>query len=86
MATITKRDGRWRVQVRRLGYPPISKTFTQKKDAETWARQKELELERGDLPVDPRSKLKGMKLSELVAKYRDTISVRKKALNKSNPS
>ncbi|MBJ7535078.1 hypothetical protein JDN40_13265 [Rhodomicrobium vannielii ATCC 17100] len=69
-------ETRWQVpgQVRRLGYPPISRTFTLRKDAEVWGRQKELEIERGDLPVDARVKLKGLTLGALMERYRDSVS------------
>lgn len=78
MASITKRKGKYFVQVRRNGHS-ISKTFTLKKDAETWGRQKELELERGDLPTDPRKKLQGVTLGHLIERYRDSVSLRKKS-------
>ena len=42
---IRKRNGRYQVQVRRLGYKLISKTFAQKSDGLTWGRQVEVQLE-----------------------------------------
>ena len=78
MATITKRGNKYRVQVRRDG-SYISETLTTRKDAEAWARKKEIELDQGDLPSDPRKQLKGMQLCELVSKYRDEVSPRKKS-------
>ncbi len=77
MASITKRNGKWFAQVRRHGHSQ-SRTFTAKKDAETWTKQLELELERADLPVDHKCKLKGVTLAALVERYRDTVSVTKK--------
>ena len=47
MATFRKRNGRWQTQVRINGYQPVSKTFTRKADAVTWARSIESEIERG---------------------------------------
>jgi hypothetical protein len=41
MATITKRNGKYRVQIRRNG-TPIGETFTQRRDAELFGKQKEL--------------------------------------------
>jgi integrase len=80
MATISKTNtGRYLVQVRRKGYPAQSKTFTHRKDAETWGKQKELEIERGELPNDPRKQLNGMTLRELVEKYRDEVSPKKRS-------
>jgi hypothetical protein len=39
VASIRKRDGRWRVQVRKRGYKPQFGSFTQKPEAIAWARQ-----------------------------------------------
>lgn len=49
MATIRQRGGKWQVQVRRSGRPPLSKTFTIKHDAERWARGVEIGIERGQI-------------------------------------
>ena len=80
MATITKRGDKYRVLVRRLGYPPISKTFSLRRDAETWGKQTEIALERGhaDLAVDHREKLKGVTLSKLIDRYAETVTISKK--------
>jgi integrase len=48
MASIRKRNQRWQVQVRRKGHSYLSKTFDLKRDAETWARETERALERGN--------------------------------------
>lgn len=47
MATITARDGKWQVKIRKHGHPPQSKTFIRQADAEAWARKTESEMERG---------------------------------------
>lgn len=47
MASIRKRDGRWRVQVRKRGFKPQFGSFEQKADAVAWARQLESEMDRG---------------------------------------
>ena len=48
MATITRREsGLWQAKVRTKGYPAQSKTFFKKTDAEAWAKQIELEMQRG---------------------------------------
>ncbi len=78
MASITKRNGKFFVQVRKLGYSQ-SKTFSRRADAETWAKQVELDLERQDLPQDTRKQLKGMTLGDLVTMYRDQVSPKKKS-------
>jgi integrase len=52
MATISKRRGRWRVQVRRGGHA-VSKTFSVRADAEKWARDCERSI---DMDLDPRAR------------------------------
>ena len=41
MASIRKRGDRWHVQVRKKGHPTVTKTFSEKKHAEVWARRME---------------------------------------------
>lgn len=78
MATIRKRDsGRWQVQIRRIGLKPISKSFIVLKDARAWARQMEVQADRSELPSDPKI-LKQLTLGQLVIRYRDTVSTRKR--------
>jgi integrase len=47
MAAIQKRNGRYRARVIRKGYPSYSKTFKTHKEASTWARQIETEIDQG---------------------------------------
>ena len=48
MATIRQQDnGKWQAIVRKKGHKQKSKTFLLKSDAEKWARQTEVDLERG---------------------------------------
>ncbi len=48
MATIRKKgDLQWHVQIRKKGYPSITKTFNTKSEAEGWAKVKESEMVRG---------------------------------------
>jgi integrase len=77
MATIRKRGVKWQVQVRRVGLRPISRSFHIRKDAELWARQMEVEADRCGLPRDPKA-LQRVTLRELVERYRDSVSVRKR--------
>jgi integrase len=78
MATIRKRGDKWQVQVRRAGHRPFSKTFNVRKDAISWARQSEVQADRAKLPTDPKA-LRRITLGELVRRYRDTVSVKKRA-------
>lgn len=47
MATISNRNNKWHVRVRRVGKPTVAKTFLTKIDAEKWARSIEIEIDRG---------------------------------------
>jgi hypothetical protein len=48
MATITKtQSDTWKVQVRKIGLPVVSKTFKTKQDAEVWSRSVESDQDRG---------------------------------------
>jgi len=47
MATISNRNNKWHVRVRRSGQPTVAKTFLIKQDAEKWARSIEIEIDRG---------------------------------------
>lgn len=78
MATIRKRRGKWQVQIRRKNFRPVVKSFIQRKDAEAWSRQTELEIDRQALPGDPRQ-LERITLGELVIRYRDTITPSKRS-------
>jgi integrase len=77
MATIRRRGSTWQVQIRRHGHAPLSRTFRLKSDAELWARQKEAQLDRGELPVDTRV-LRSHTLADLLERYAATIVPRKR--------
>lgn len=48
MATIRKRGAyQWEAQIRKRGFPPQSKTFNTKSEAEAWSRHVESEMTRG---------------------------------------
>ena len=47
MATIRKRYGRWRAQIRKRGYRAEFRSFEQKPQAVAWAREIESEMDRG---------------------------------------
>ncbi len=48
MATLAKRpNGKWQAKIRKKGYKTLSNTFSRKADAVTWAKGKELKMERG---------------------------------------
>lgn len=67
MATITKRDDKWRAQIRKAGMKTLSKTFTKKVLAEKWVREKETEIEQGIVNTDDPD------LGALIQRYLDEI-------------
>ena len=77
MATIRQRKGKYHVQVRRRGHPTITKTFITKQDAQQWARQMEVRIDRLELPVDPRE-LGCITLGQLVRRYLNEVSIGKR--------
>ena len=77
MATIRRRGNRYHVQVRRKGLRSINRSFHSHKDAEAWARQMEVQADRHELPPDP-NQLRNVTLGQLVVRYRDTVSIRKR--------
>jgi integrase len=76
MASIRKHRVKWQVRVRRDGVA-VTKTFTAKQDAQTWARQTEAKAERRELPPDIK-KLAQITLADLITRYRDEVTIRKK--------
>jgi integrase len=77
MATIRKRGSRWHAQVRRKGSPALSRSFTRKADAETWARQVEAEADRRGLPVGLKA-LDGLTVGDILKRYGSEITPHKK--------
>jgi len=55
----------------------MSKSFALRKDAMEWGRQMEVQADRAELPSDPKA-LERVTLGELVRRYRDSVSPRKK--------
>jgi integrase len=68
MGTIRKRgDYQFQAQVRRAGYPPQSKTFDTRKDAERWVRAIEREMDTGTFI--PRSEAERTTIASLAERY-----------------
>lgn len=81
MATIVQRKAKdgsvsWQVKIRRKGYPPVSKTFARKSDAERFARQVEAEMDRG--VFQSRDEAESTTLAEALARYELEVSVYKR--------
>ena len=47
MATFRNRNGKWQARVQTKGHAALSKTFINKADAERWAKQVEVEMQKG---------------------------------------
>jgi integrase len=71
MANLRKRSNGWQAQIRKKGLPSITKTFTRKKDALTWASTIESEIDRG-VYVD-RSIAERAILNDILDRYRTDI-------------
>src|SRR5450432_4118352 len=72
MATIESRKGKsgkttWRVRVRKIGGPPLTKSFARKADAEEWARGIEHKLDIGDHV--PSSEARKRTLGDAIDRY-----------------
>lgn len=80
MATFTKRGDKWFVQIRRKGFATACRSFRQKSDADEWARFMEVRADRGELPT-PVKVLDSYKLHDILLRYRDEISVKKRSHN-----
>ncbi|MDE0880497.1 MAG: site-specific integrase [Sphingomonas bacterium] len=77
MASIRKRGERWLVQVRREGFPPISKTFDLKSDAQKFARAFERDIDRGEVVPAERRQITTT-VAELLDRYEQTETARKR--------
>ncbi len=78
MATIRKRNGKYQVQVRRKGFPPASRSFHKRADADEWARHMESQADRGEMPA-PVKDLGKYTVKSILERYRDEISFKKRS-------
>ena len=78
MASIRKRKNKYQVQIRRNGFPDLSKSFEQLRDAKEWARYTEIQLDRNELAPN-RKELDHISLGDLVIRYRDTVLPEKRS-------
>ena len=76
VASIRRHRGKWQVRVRRDGVA-VTRSFIVRRDAEQWARHIEAKAGCGDVPPDIRQLAK-ITLAELVTRYRDEVTTRKK--------
>lgn len=80
MASISKRGNKWHVRICRKNSPTICKTFALFKDAQTWAKNIELQLERGEaLGRDT------VQLCTLIERYLSSVAPAKKGYKQEIP-
>lgn len=78
MASITKTpEGTYRVQIRKKGYRTVSKNFTRKTSAERWARQVEVEMEKGIFIST--TEAESTTVGEILKRYGEEIAPTKKS-------
>lgn len=82
MASITKRNGRFFVRVRRQGYATATKTFTLRADAQAWARRVEADMEAGRWAEAGR---RAQTLKEAIIEYERTVLPRLKSAAEARP-
>jgi integrase len=68
MASIRMRDGKYQVNIRRKGYPTVTRTFTSRRAAKSWSKTTEIQMERGEF--NPHSNIT---VDELIKKYEKEI-------------
>ena len=78
MAYIRKRNNKFQVIIKKQGYPRVSKTFLEKKTAQLWATEIELQMEKKTF--EDYSPAQSICLKELLIKYRDEITSQKKRI------
>jgi integrase len=78
MATISKRGSGWFAQVRRKGYPHEHKSFTSRREAVAWARNKEAELD-AIAPASNPNAARQTTLGDLVRRYVAEVTPRKRS-------
>ncbi len=76
MATIRRRNNKWQVQIRHAGHAPVSRTFTNKGDATTWANTQEHLYHTGDLRPRDRT---GRTLNDVLDRYEQDVIPMKRA-------
>jgi hypothetical protein len=76
MATIRKKRSKYQALVSKKNIKLISKTFTLKEDAEKWAKEIGVNIEKGFYQNNSSSK--SITLKAILKKYRDKVSVNKK--------
>jgi len=76
MATIREKGPyQWHAQIRRAGYPTQTKTFGEKKEAEAWAREIEVRMDKGTFARPPLDK--STTLADLLLRYKVDVTAKR---------
>lgn len=78
MASIRKRGGRWQAQVRKQGFPSISRTFAKKGDATGWVQAEEARLNSSFANGQVSRSNGNLRLTDLLERYRDEVTPKKR--------
>jgi len=81
MATIRKCGSSWQAQVRRQGFPLLTKTFSSRADTAAWARDQERAVDRGELPINHRE-LRSVTVHDLLRRYELEITAKKRGADR----
>jgi hypothetical protein len=76
MATIRKKRNKWQVLIRKRNIKAISKTFILKEDALKWAKEVEVNIEKG--LYQDNSSARSITLKQVLEEYRDKVSIHNK--------
>lgn len=77
MGTIRRRgEYQFQAQVRRAGFPPLSKTFESRRDAEKWVRSVEREMDTGGFV--PRDEAARTTINDVAKRYREELLPKQK--------
>ncbi|ARO55094.1 hypothetical protein B2G69_13835 [Methylorubrum zatmanii] len=83
MATIRKRGRSWQVQVRHIGFPTRSKSFSTKAAAVAWAQARERDYSPIDDPAE-RSAYNSLTVGELLRRYQTEVTAFKRGYASEN--
>ena len=78
MATIRKKNGKWKVEIRKSGYPNIYRTFFEHKTALKYAKDIKTQMDKNIF--EDYSGASGTTLKVLLIKYRNEITTNKKGV------
>jgi integrase len=83
MATIRKRGRSWQVQVRHIGFPTRSKSFSSKAAATAWAQARERDYTQTDDPIE-RPAGDSLTVGELLQRYQAEVTALKRGYASEN--